>query len=266
LAGSLQVRLNNLLLKIIPMSEIDYSKAQYPVRTNFAEAHNRYWQRLAAPGAWLTGAERVAIAKEARQARSCNLCSQRKAALSPYQVDGAHDVASGLSDTIIEVIHRVSTDSARLTRAWFDGIMQQGLSAEQYVEIIGTLVEIFSIDEFCRALDIPFNDLPEPEAGEPSKYRPANIKEDGDGAWVPILANVVDSGPESDLWEGRTGYIFRALSLVPNEVRYMLDLLSVHYIDKTQVWNVKRSPRGTLSRTQIEVVAARVSALNGCFY
>lgn len=248
------------------MSKIDYSGAKYPVRADFAEAHNIYWDRLAAPGAWLTGAERVAVAKEVRQARSCNLCSQRKAALSPYQVDGIHDRASDLSDTMVEVIHRVTTDSARLTKVWFDGIMQQGLSAEQYVEIIGTLVDVFSIDEFCRALEIPFNDLPEPQPGEPSRYRPENIREDGDGAWVPILPNVVDSGPESDLWEGRTGYVIRALSLVPNEVRYMLDLLAVHYLDNTQVWNVKDSPRETLSRSQIEVVAARVSAFNGCFY
>jgi len=248
------------------MSEIDYSDARYPVRASFAEAHNQYWNRLAAPGAWLSGAERVAVAQEVRHARACKLCNQRKAALSSYQVDGAHDRASGLSDTMVEVIHRVTTDSARLTKAWFDGIMQQGLKPEQYVEIIGTLVEVFSIDEFCRALDIPFNALPEPQPGEPSRYRPENIREDGNGAWVPLLPSVVDTGPESDLWEGRTGYVIRALSLVPNEVRYMLDLLAVHYLDNTQIWNVKNSPRGTLSRMQMEVVAARVSAHNGCFY
>ena len=248
------------------MSEISYRNARYPVRASFAEAHNRYWKRLAAPGTWLTGTERVAVAKEVRQAHSCELCIQRKAALSPYQVDGTHDTVTGLSNTMVEVIHLVTTDSARLTKAWFDGIMQQGLSAEQYVEIIGTLVEVFSIDEFCRALDIPFNDLPEPQPGEPSKYRPANIREDGDGTWVPLLPNVVDSGPESDLWEGRIGYVIRALSLVPDEVRHMLDLLNVHYLNINQIWNVKDSPQGTLSRSQTEVVAARVSALNGCFY
>jgi hypothetical protein len=248
------------------MSEIDYSGATYPIRGDFAEGHNRYWKRLAAPGAWLSGAERVAVAKEVRQAHECSLCSQRKAALSPYQVDGAHDTASDLSATMVEVIHRITTDPKRLTKTWFDGIMQQGLSAEQYIEILGTLVCVISIDEFCRGMDLPLNELPEPEAGEPDGYRPANIREDGDGAWVPMLANIVDSGPESDLWEGRTGYVIRALSLVPNEVRYMLDLLQVHYIDNSQIWNVKGSPRGTLTRIQMEVVAARVSALNGCFY
>lgn len=248
------------------MSEIDYSNAQYPIRQSFADAHNRYWKRLAAPGSWLTGAERVAVAEEVRQAGSCKLCEQRKTALSPYTVDGAHDTVSNLSSTMVEVIHRITTDPGRLTKTWFDGIMQQGLSVEQYVEIVGTLVEVYSIDEFCRALDIPLNALPKPEAGEPNNYRPELIREDGDGAWVPILPNVVNSGPEADLWEDRTGYVIRALSLVPNEVRSMLDLLEVHYIDNSQIWNVSGSYRGTLSRMQMEVIAARVSALNGCFY
>jgi alkylhydroperoxidase family enzyme len=248
------------------MNEINYTQAQYPINQRFAEGHNRYWEKLAAPGAWLSGAERVAVAKEVRQANSCTLCQQRKAALSPYNVDGAHETASDLPDTMVEVIHRVTTDPGRLTKTWFDGLMQQGLSPEQYVEIIGTLTCVLSIDEFCRGLDIPLNTLPEPEAGEPSHYRPDQVIEDGDGSWVPILPNVLDEGPESDLWVGRTGYVIRALSLVPNEVRYMLDLGHTHYMDYSQVWNVTGSPRGTLSRRQIEVVAARVSALNGCFY
>ena len=248
------------------MSKIDYSEAQYPIRSDFAKGHDQYWKRLAAPGSWFSGAQRIAIAKEVRLAQSCSLCKQRKAALSPYQVDGSHDSTGELSDTIVEVIHRIVTDSARVTKSWYDEIIQQGLKPEEYIEILGTLVDVFSIDEFCRALDIPLNELPKAEAGDASKYRPQNIVEDGDGSWVPILPNIVDEGPEADLWDGRTGYVIRALSLVPNEVRYMLDLLVVHYLDNRQIWNVKDSPRGTLTRGQMEVVAARVSAFNGCFY
>ena len=245
---------------------IDYSDAPYPVRENFAEGHNRYWQRLAAAGSWLTGAERVAVAREVRQVASCKLCKTRKAALSPYQVDGSHETASELSATIVEVVHRIISDPARLTKSWFDGIMQQGLSAEKYVEVLGCLGNVIMIDEFCRGLGLPLNKLPEPIDGDPDHYRPVNIREDGDGAWVPILPNVVNSGPESDLWDDRTGYVIRALSLVPNEVRHMLDLLDVHYIDSRQIWNVTGSPRGTLTRAQMEIIAARVSGLNGCFY
>jgi hypothetical protein len=249
------------------MSEIDYSGASYPVRDNITEAHNRYWKRLAAPGNWLTAAERIGVAKEIRQARQCELCANRKAALSPYQLDGAHDSVSDLPDVMIEVIHRVITDSARLTRTWFDRIIKQGLQVEQYIEIIGTLVHVFSIDEFCRGIGEPIHELPQALAGEPSQYRPANLVEDGDGAWVPMLARLMVPGPESDLWQGELdGNVIRALSLVPDEVRSLKDLLCVHYLDDEEFMDLEKSPQGTLSRIQTEVVAARVSAFNGCFY
>ena len=44
------------------MPDISYSAALVPVRDDFAAAHTRFWKRLASPGAWWTGAERVAIA------------------------------------------------------------------------------------------------------------------------------------------------------------------------------------------------------------
>ena len=249
------------------MSKINYSDGQYPIRSDFAEGHNRFWKRLAAPGNWLNAAERIAVAKEVRQATSCSLCSQRKAALSPYQVDGSHEVASDLPDTMVEVVHRVVTDSGRLTKDWFDGVIQQGLRVEQYVEIIGTLVHVLSIDEFCRGIGEPLHALPTPLPGEPSHYRPTNIVEDGDGAWVPMLSLDMQPGPEADLWEGTLeGNVIRALSLVPDEVRSLLDLLCIHYLDNDEFMDLKKSPQGTLSRVETEVVVARVSAFNACFY
>ena len=243
---------------------IDYSTAPYPIRPDFAAAHTRYWERLAGPGSWLTGAQRIEVAREVRHAFDCDFCQRRKDALSPTHVDGSHDKVSSLSDTMIEMIHRVVTDSGRLTKAWFDGLIAQGLSEEEYVEILGTVVNLFSIDEFCRALALPPNPLPEPKAGEPTGYRPLTLV--NDGAWVKTLPHTVDEGPESDLWPGRTGYVIRALSLVPDEVRSMLDLLEVHYLSNDYIFKVKGSPKGTLTRVQAEVVAIRVSALNGCFY
>lgn len=246
------------------MSQIDYSKAQYPIRQSFADGHNRYWKKLASPGSWFTGTERVAIAKEVRQASDCSLCKQRKTALSPYQVDGSHTHRTDLPDVVIEVIHRITTDPGRLTKTWFDGIMQQGLSPEKYVEILGTLVCVYSIDEFCRGMSLPLNELPQPLPGKPDNYRPAKVFDQG--AWVQMMPPAVSSGPEVDILGERKGNVIRALSLVPDQVRHMLDLLEVHYLDISQIWNVTGSYRGTLSRIQMEVVAARVSALNSCFY
>ncbi len=247
------------------MIRIDYSNAPWPVRANFAETHNRFWERLAQPGNWLTGEQRVNIAREVRQAQHCKLCRRRKEALSPYTVDGAHDSVTDLPDVMVEVVHRVVTDSGRLTRDWFDGIIRQGLSEEQYIETIGTLISVFLIDEFCRCLDLPQNELPEPLPGEPSRYRPDNVAYDG--AWVPILPMRVDDGPDADLWDGdMRGYVIRALSLVPDEVRTLLDTSVAHYLKVHDVWNVTKSPQGTLTRAQTEIIAARVSAFNDCFY
>src|SRR5713226_245549 len=124
----------------VSMQDISYSysAALVPVRDDFAAAHTRFWKRLAAPGSWWTGAERVAIAAEVRQARHCALCQARQAALTPAAVEGHHDHLGALPNTAVDVIHRVVTDPGRLSQKWFTETLAAGLSAEQYVEIIGT--------------------------------------------------------------------------------------------------------------------------------
>lgn len=247
------------------MQEISYTTAKFPVREDLAASHNRYWERLAKPGNWLTADLRVAVAHEVRQAGDCGLCARRKEALSPNHVDGNHDVATELSAPIVELVHRVTTDPGRLTKAWFDGVREQGVSEEEYVEILGIIVALFSIDEFCRGLDIPLNTLPEPQPGEPSRYRPASAV--NDTGWVSMIPGNANTGAESDLWPiGRTGNVIKALSLVPDNVRTLNDLLSSHYLHNDTIWDMAQRPQGTLSRMQTEVVASRSSAINGCFY
>src|SRR5207249_196008 len=65
--------------RVMPIS---YDSAAVPVREDLVLAHARQWERLARPGTWWTGAERVAIAGEVRSAVTCELCRQRKASLS----------------------------------------------------------------------------------------------------------------------------------------------------------------------------------------
>ena len=248
------------------MGAISYRNAAYPVRPAFDACHSRFWDRLASPGCWLTAAQKVAVAMELRHANDCELCRARKVSLSPYQVPGTHDtVSDDLTEIMVEVVHRIVTDPARLTRTWFDGLIAQGLTEEEYVEILGTLVHTLVIDEFCRGLGIQLHDLPVPRAGEPSGYRP-EMATSGPGAWVPVLPPVVEQGPEADLWQ-RGANIARAMSLVPDEVRTLMDTIACHYIPYQSVmgdWTI--FPNGGLNRIQMEVVAARVSSHNECFY
>ncbi len=243
---------------------ITYEHVSYPVRKGFAESHQRFWERLAASGTWWTGAERVAIAREARAARHCPSCKERKAAVSPHSVSSSHATATDLPPAALEVIHSVMNDAGRLTRKWYEARLADGLSVGQYVEIVGTVAALVSIDQFCRGIGVREHLLPAPLPGEPSRYRPASAGPDQ--AWVPMVPADNAGTPEADLWPaGRTGNVIRAMSLVPDEVRTLSDLSAVHYLPNARVRDPSAS-QGSLIRPQMELVAGRVSVLNDCFY
>ncbi len=247
------------------MTDISYATAPAPVREDLPAAHHRAWQRLAQAGNWWTGAERVAIAAEVRHAWQCPLCKARKAALSPYTIAGTHNCVSTLSEAAVDVVHRVVTDPGRLTQAWFERTMASGeITDAQYVEIIDVVVAVVSIDRFCRGIGVPLHPLPEPEPGEPSRYRPATAQLET--AWVPMIPVGGAVGAEADLWDaaGRVGNVIRALSLVPDAVRQLMDLSTAHYVPRDRLMDFAWGR--SLSRAQMELIAGRVSALRGCFY
>ncbi len=73
--------------------------------------------------------------------------------------------------------------------------------------------------------------------------------------------------PEEDLWvSGKTGNVVRAMSLVPDEVRTLCELSDAHYLAMPLVRQPGVDAGRALNRSQIELVAGRVSALNQCFY
>src|SRR5216684_518340 len=148
------------------MIDISYAAAPVPIRQDLPAAHRRAWQRLPRAGNWWTGAERVAMAAEVRSAWQCPLCKARKAALSPYTIEGTHDSVSKLPASAIDVIHRVVTDPGRLTQHWFAKTMgSQEITDGQYVEIIDVIVTVVSIDSFCRGVGAALHPLPQPERG-----------------------------------------------------------------------------------------------------
>jgi hypothetical protein len=247
------------------MTDVTYDHAPAPVRDDLLAAHRRAWRRLAEPGTWLSGAERVAIMAETRAASACGLCRRRMEALSPYTVDGAHDRLGGLADGLVEAVHRVRTDPARLTRIWFKGVIAGGVTVEQYVEAIGVMAQTVAIDTFAHGLGAAPWPLPEPVAGEPAGVRPDGLSE-GE-AWVPLIAPRDATGAEADLFpkDRPVANIRRALSLVPAEVRGFFDLVEAQYLPGPAMRDFATEYRA-ISHAQIELVAGRVSSLNGCVY
>lgn len=238
--------------------------ARIHVREDLAAAHDRAWARLARAGTWWTGAERVAIAAEVRRASDCPLCTRRKAALSPYTVVGAHDGRGGLPASVVEVVHRVRIDPGRLTNAWYEGILAAGLPAEKYVETIGVIATVVAIDTFARGLGVTLRALPQPEPGTPTRARP---RARPSAAFVPWLEPEDLTAAEAGIYPtGRPpANIHRAMSLVPEEVRGFFDLVEHQYLGGLAMRDFAREYRA-ISHAQIELVAGRVSAINGCEY
>jgi hypothetical protein len=231
---------------------VSYDDAPVAVRSDIATTHQAAWDRLRRRGTWWTGRDRVAIAAETRAAAACALCRDRRQALSPYVVDGAHDRVSDLPLQVVDAVHRIATDSGRLTERWYRELVDETLADAAFVELVGVVITVVGSDTFARALGVPIPELPEPEDGEPTRIRPPGARVDGH--WVPSLP------PE----HGAVPNVRRALSLVPAEARAFEEMGAVMYLPLDDLMEFERDR--AISRPQMELLAARVSALNQCFY
>ena len=235
------------------------------VRADIGNAHRTYWERLTKPGSWFTSVQRIAIATASREATRCQFCAARKAALSPYTMKGEHDSSVDLSPVVLDAVHRIITDQTRISQHYIDSNEQQGLSKPAYVELVGVVVAMFSIDEFHRAMGLLEEGLPAPGLGEPDHYQPVQAVT-GTG-FVPMIAPEGTTGQEADLWPpGKTANVLRALSLVPNAVRDWVALGDAQYLSFEGMSNFTQPEGRSINRMQIELVAGRVSAINECFY
>jgi hypothetical protein len=239
------------------------------MRPDLAAAHDLAWQRLAGPGTWLSGAERVAIAAETRHAAACPFCAARAAAALPLSVPGQHASLGRLGAAEIEAVHRIRTDSGRLGSAWFRRV-NADLPAPRYIELVSVVVVTLAVDTFRAAAGLPRRELPDPLPGDPSRHLPAGARP-GPG-WTAALRPEDVSAAEPDLFrdypgprERRGANIHLALSLVPDSMIHWWDAFEPMYLTGPQMHDFDREFRA-ITHPQIEMLAARVAALNQCEY
>lgn len=225
----------------------------FPVRSVVRQSHDEAIKAYSHPGTWLNAETRLTILKERRAAARCKLCKDRIEALSPYTVTGEHDSVTDLPPQLLEIVHRVSTDSGRLTKSWFDEVIASGVESEEYVEIVGLVATSLIVDSFATALGCELQEPPVAESGEPARERNPDIV-DGN-AWVPLLD--VPQEP-TDVELPTAPNIFRAMGLVPAAIAHFFSVMRAQY--SLTEYDI------SLSRSQVELIAARVSALNQCFY
>jgi len=241
------------------------------MRPALDSAHNEAWRRLGLPGTWWSGDERLAIARECRAAADCAFCTTRVSALSPLTIAGRHSVAEpSLPAAAIEAIHRIRTDPGRLGEAWFHQLRETGLGEEAYVELVSVVAVTVAIDTFRRGSGLVPLRMPPAQPGIPSRRRPAGAKP-GLG-FIATLAPEDRTEADPDLYQDHPGprrrvgaNIHRALSLVPDSMIHWWDVLEELYQSGPQMRDYGVEYRA-ISHAQIELLAARVAALNRCEY
>ena len=236
-----------------------YADSEFPVREDLAVIHASQLTELGAPGSWGTGAQRLAIAAEARQAGY-------DAGILEEPADGGASSEIELPQVVRRVVKRLAVSPKDVDQDFYNDARAGGLSDTEYVEIVGLVSRITDFDVFARGIGVPLRPLPSPEPGEPTRERPeAAIQE---LAWVATIPNPPDGGEAADeLYGGRPKpYIVRAMSLVPDELRRHVELEEVQYLPIRHILERNYKHHDGLTRSQVEVVAGRVSAINECFF
>ena len=248
------------------MQHFDLNQYPLPVRGDLPAAFRTAWDLIAAPGNWWTAEQRIAIAQETRNAEDCERCAQRNAALSPNGAEHRHPPSNLLPGMAIDAIHRIANDASRLSQSWLESLTEEDVSDGHYVELLGIVVAVISVDAFHKALGVAPEPLPIPQPGQPSGYRPPGAKPHG--AWVATVAPADLSAAEADLYGGasQTGNVLSAMSLVPGSVKLLSVLSAAQYLTASEVPNPSANGGRALNRAQIELLAGRVSSINECFY
>jgi hypothetical protein len=236
-----------------------FADADNPVSDAIASVHERQLNGIVSAGTWGDGAQRRAVAAEARKA-----CYE-KGLLEP-PVGGAEEPDVELTSSTRGVIGTLATSVQGLNQDFFDEAIGGGLSDAEYVEIVGIVSRLVDLDVFARGIGVPPRPLPAAKPGEPSRERPASAVPEL--AWVPTIPNGPAGGEIGEaLYHGMPmPYIVRALSLVPEELRAHVELEEAHYTRLDKIMDYAYQHHDGLTRPQAEVVAGRVSALNDCFY
>lgn len=236
-----------------------YSDSSFAIRADLAAVHSATVESFSAPGTWFDAKERREIVALSRRVR----------AEQGFEIQGYTDEVQDidLPSGALKLIKMVSCEAEKIDKDFYLELVSNGLRPEQYVEIVGLVTRAVSVDTFCRSLGLSMYLLVDARDGEPSKKLPDSATIDH--AWVPIIPAGPRGGAPAQALYGETEFvanIFSALSLVPDEASGVMQLGQTQYVGASDFQNFKFFRDENFSRAQLELVAARISALNNCFY
>jgi hypothetical protein len=210
-------------------------------------AFSAAWEWLGRPGASWTGAEKVAIAEVARTATPRALWDRRPITIEHLAAVPAP--AEVLAPLTIDTAERVAVEAATIGREWAAAAID-ALGDSAYAELVAVIATVVPIDRACELLGRSLEPLPVPVDGAPNDERPDALVDIG--AYLPVAADFLGAN------------VAKSLSIAPTANMIRLGVVRALYSGTR--FGELRWDDGALNRPQIELIAARTSALNECFY
>lgn len=195
--------------------------------TTAIAAETKRWSQL---GTCWSGEERVAIAREARLA-----------------FQGETSNGNGLSEVAANAVHKIAVDAHHIDQKWITRCHERGLEPLAMVELLAITAKVTAVDTCVMGIGEELPSIPAPEAGEPSRQVVEGARTNH--GWLPTKGRA--SAPV-------------CFSAVADEDHAMHELHTGLYLSMEEMRDhdiVKE-----LHRTQIELLAARTSYYNDCFY
>jgi hypothetical protein len=220
------------------------------IRPDLVAAQVAAWRHVTSPGASWTGVERATIAKVALAALD------DATPLAPWESPtkaGREMPDDGiLSDGVIDATYRIARHAATLTEDWYRAQVELGIDPFAYVEMVAVICAVAAVDGFFRATGLERPALPTPVEGEPHRQHP--VVEPATLNWVPVAVPA-----------DQAAAVVQGLSAAPADADNVWKLAAAQYIPVDEMGELRWS-RGTLTRADMELVAARLSAARECFY
>jgi hypothetical protein len=220
------------------------------VRSDLVSAHRLGWDALGRPGTWWTGHQRRELAATAMSAITGDRVLPPWTAPSTVVGFLAGDAVAPAAAH--DAIYRVAAHAGTVSESWYRDI-SDALGDLAYVEVVGIACTVAAVVGFRRAAGLAPWALPRPVEGEPSRVIPPDLAPAGLN-WVRVT-----SPPD------QVAAVVQAFTSVPAEHERLWMLADAQYIPNIEMVD-PRWTRGTLSRPQMELVAARVSKMLECFY
>lgn len=225
-----------------------YGDSATAIRDDLTDAHLKTVQSWAGPGNHWSGAERLAMVNQVRNARAAD---ELPPWIRPTTIDGLIDADEILPDPAVDAVWRLTNHSGTLTEEWYQETVERGLSPEQYVELVSVVATANSLEVFAVAMGLESIPLPGPVEGRPDRVSVSDAEVSTH--WVPTTPL-------------RGANVGKALTSVPVAVEAWRRLSDAQYVPPEALLKDLSWSRGALDRMQVELLAARTSLLNECFY